>query len=46
MASIYQPAEDGTFTCLDGSSKIPYEYVNDDYCDCNDGTDEPGMINQ
>ena len=46
MASIYQPAEDGTFTCLDGSSKLPYEYVNDDYCDCNDGTDEPGMINQ
>ena len=42
MASIYQPAEDGTFTCLDGSSKLPYEYVNDDYCDCNDGTDEPG----
>ncbi|XP_071144093.1 glucosidase 2 subunit beta-like isoform X3 [Mytilus edulis] len=42
MASLYQPAEDGTFTCLDGSSKIPYEYVNDDYCDCNDGTDEPG----
>ncbi|XP_063410563.1 glucosidase 2 subunit beta-like isoform X1 [Mytilus trossulus] len=42
MASLYQPAEDSTFTCLDGSSKIPYEYVNDDYCDCNDGTDEPG----
>lgn len=42
MASLYQPSEDGSFTCLDGSTKIPYEYVNDDYCDCNDGTDEPG----
>jgi hypothetical protein len=22
------------FTCLDGSSTIPFEFVNDDYCDC------------
>lgn len=37
---LYAPDKD--FTCLDGSLTIPFLQVNDDYCDCPDGTDEPG----
>lgn len=37
---LYSPDKD--FTCLDGSLTIPFQQVNDDYCDCPDGTDEPG----
>lgn len=34
--------ENKPFTCLDGSRTIPFDRVNDDYCDCKDGSDEPG----
>ncbi|XP_057203208.1 glucosidase 2 subunit beta isoform X2 [Triplophysa rosa] len=34
--------ENKPFTCLDGSKTIPFDRVNDDYCDCKDGSDEPG----
>ncbi|KPM05814.1 glucosidase 2 subunit beta-like protein 1 [Sarcoptes scabiei] len=38
--SFYDPGKD--FQCFDGSASIPFLWVNDDYCDCNDGSDEPG----
>ncbi|XP_054277776.1 glucosidase 2 subunit beta-like [Macrosteles quadrilineatus] len=38
--SLYDPSTE--FTCFDGLRTIPFKYVNDDYCDCHDGTDEPG----
>ncbi|KAG9458529.1 hypothetical protein H6P81_003037 [Aristolochia fimbriata] len=28
--------------CKDGSKKVPKEKLNDNFCDCPDGTDEPG----
>ncbi|XP_061079820.1 glucosidase 2 subunit beta [Conger conger] len=34
--------ENKPFTCLDGSRTLPFDRVNDDYCDCADGSDEPG----
>lgn len=34
--------EGSTFWCRDGSKRIPKERLNDDFCDCKDGTDEPG----
>jgi len=37
---FYEAGRD--FTCLDGSVTVPFALVNDDYCDCRDGSDEPG----
>ncbi|KAJ1718370.1 hypothetical protein LPJ61_006667, partial [Coemansia biformis] len=42
VAAKYARPSSGLFECLDGSKKIPFEHVNDDYCDCPDGSDEPG----
>ncbi|KAJ2696836.1 hypothetical protein H4218_004334 [Coemansia sp. IMI 209128] len=42
LASKYVPDASGNFVCLDGSLTIPFARVNDDYCDCPDGSDEPG----
>ncbi|VDK37171.1 unnamed protein product [Dibothriocephalus latus] len=40
FAPFYVPGEN--FTCLDKSATHPWSRVNDDYCDCRDGSDEPG----
>jgi len=43
LITFYDPnASNGMFQCLDGSITIKYLQVNDDYCDCPDGSDEPG----
>ncbi|KZF22852.1 hypothetical protein L228DRAFT_282931 [Xylona heveae TC161] len=41
FAKFYTPAD--TFTCISNPSiKIAASKINDDYCDCPDGSDEPG----
>ena len=30
------------FTCIDGSKSVQLTSFNDDFCDCPDGSDEPG----
>jgi len=40
LASMYNPGQD--FKCFDASNVISFSKVNDDYCDCEDGSDEPG----
>lgn len=40
---MYQPDADGNFACLNHPEiVISFDKVNDDYCDCPDGSDEPG----
>ncbi|RNA30391.1 glucosidase 2 subunit beta-like [Brachionus plicatilis] len=38
----YQPKAKNKFKCLNSNQFIPYEQLNDNFCDCVDGTDEPG----
>ena len=42
LISKYVPPKSGNWKCLDGSKHIPWDFVNDDSCDCPDGSDEPG----
>ncbi|KAJ8724637.1 hypothetical protein PYW08_016111 [Mythimna loreyi] len=39
--SKYRPNNQNEFTCLHSDQRIPFEQVNDEFCDCEDGTDEP-----
>ncbi|KAI0301937.1 glucosidase II beta subunit-like-domain-containing protein [Multifurca ochricompacta] len=41
LLSKYKP-EGTAWNCLDGTKSISWAAVNDDYCDCPDGSDEPG----
>ncbi|KAF9438149.1 hypothetical protein BGZ76_009523 [Entomortierella beljakovae] len=41
-AKLYLADSAGHWACLDGSKTIPFNAINDDYCDCLDGSDEPG----
>lgn len=38
----YKPRDDGVFECIASMETIAYSQINDDYCDCLDGSDEPG----
>ncbi|EPS35970.1 hypothetical protein H072_10613 [Dactylellina haptotyla CBS 200.50] len=42
LTDKYRPNSKSQFTCLSSGTKIPYSLVNDDFCDCPDGSDEPG----
>lgn len=39
-APLYDPEK--PFKCFDGTRTLDFSVVNDDYCDCSDGSDEPG----
>ncbi|KAG7670253.1 hypothetical protein KSW81_008387 [Nannochloris sp. 'desiccata'] len=42
MYKLKYDAPDGKFSCFDGSETIPASHINDAFCDCLDGSDEPG----
>lgn len=45
LAPRYDLSTGRAFSCLDGLKTIPADRVNDDFCDCADASDEPGVEN-
>ncbi|KAK4354994.1 hypothetical protein RND71_027188 [Anisodus tanguticus] len=41
-ANYYKGLSSGAIKCKDGSKKFTKDQLNDDFCDCPDGSDEPG----
>lgn len=39
----YYKTSSEIFKCKDGSKKLNRAQVNDDFCDCPDASDEPGL---
>lgn len=42
QSAHYKAKDDGLFQCIASMEIIEYSQLNDDYCDCLDGSDEPG----
>ena len=40
--AVRYESSSGQFACLDGNGVVAPGMVNDDFCDCDDGSDEPG----
>ncbi|CAK1578934.1 unnamed protein product [Parnassius mnemosyne] len=38
---FYRPNSNNEFECRTSKIRIPFERLNDDFCDCDDSTDEP-----
>ncbi|XP_015904510.1 uncharacterized protein [Parasteatoda tepidariorum] len=38
---FYQPSNKNTFVCLNSREEISFSFVNDNFCDCSDFSDEP-----
>ncbi len=44
LATDLEYFESATIWCKDGTKSFPRERLNDNFCDCADGTDEPGEL--
>ena len=41
LRRFYVPTDKNKFVCLNSNQEIPFDWVNDDFCDCPNGSDEP-----